>query len=81
VLFGTDCPFDPEGGPLFIREVIKAIDGLKLKEDDRRKVYFGNAIRMLRLALPDAAAKTVRIKAKPRKAAKAKVKAKARKRK
>jgi aminocarboxymuconate-semialdehyde decarboxylase len=81
VLFGTDCPFDPEGGPLFIREVIKAIDGLKLKEDDRRKVYFGNAIRMLRLALPDAAAKTVRIKAKPRKAAKAKVKTKARKRK
>jgi aminocarboxymuconate-semialdehyde decarboxylase len=52
VLFGTDCPFDPEGGPLFIREVIKAIDGLKLKDDDRRKVYFGNAIRMLRLALP-----------------------------
>ena len=31
VLFGTDCPFDPEGGPLFIREIIKAIDGLKLK--------------------------------------------------
>jgi hypothetical protein len=62
--------------------VIKAIDGLKLKEDDRRKVYFGNAIRMLRLALPDAtAAKTVRIKAKPRKAAKAKVKVKAKKRK
>jgi predicted TIM-barrel fold metal-dependent hydrolase len=74
VLFGTDCPFDPEGGPLFIREVIKAIDGLKLKEDDRRKVYFGNAIRMLRLALPEAA--------KPRKAGKAKArKPKARKRK
>jgi hypothetical protein len=52
VLFGTDCPFDPEGGPLFIREVIKAIDGLRLKEGDRRKVYFGNAIRMLRLELP-----------------------------
>jgi predicted TIM-barrel fold metal-dependent hydrolase len=54
VLFGTDCPFDPEGGPLFIREVIRAIDGLKLKEGDRRKVYFGNAIRMLRLDLPAA---------------------------
>jgi predicted TIM-barrel fold metal-dependent hydrolase len=52
VLFGTDCPFDPEGGPLFIREIIKTIDGLKLGENDRRKVYFGNAIRMLRLALP-----------------------------
>jgi predicted TIM-barrel fold metal-dependent hydrolase len=52
VLFGTDCPFDPEGGPLFIREVIRAIDGLKLGENDRRKVYFGNAIRLLRLDLP-----------------------------
>jgi predicted TIM-barrel fold metal-dependent hydrolase len=59
VLFGTDCPFDPEGGPLFIRENIKAIDSLKLKEGDRRKMYFGNAIRMLRLELPkEAAAKT-----------------------
>ena len=39
---------------MFIREVIRAIDSLKLKETDRRKVYFGNAIRMLRLDLPDA---------------------------
>jgi len=61
VLFGTDCPFDPEGGPLFIREVIKAVDGLRLGENDRRKVYFGNAIRLLRLELP--------APAKPKKAA------------
>jgi hypothetical protein len=27
---------------------------LRLKEDDRRKVYFGNAIRMLKLELPAA---------------------------
>jgi aminocarboxymuconate-semialdehyde decarboxylase len=53
VLFGTDCPFDPEGGPLFVREIIKTIDSLKLKEGDRRKLYFGNAIRMLRLDLPE----------------------------
>jgi predicted TIM-barrel fold metal-dependent hydrolase len=54
VLFGTDCPFDPEGGPLFIREIIRTIDSLKLKDGDRRKLYFGNAIRMLRLDLPGA---------------------------
>jgi len=24
VLFATDCPFDPEGGPMFIRETIAA---------------------------------------------------------
>jgi len=49
VLFGTDCPFDPEGGPLFIRETFKAIDALKLKKDDRRRLYFGNARRLLKL--------------------------------
>ncbi len=74
VLFGTDCPFDPEGGPLFIREIIKTIDSLKLKEGDRRKLYFGNAMRMLRLELP-AAPKTA--KAKPRPKAKPKGKPKA----
>jgi aminocarboxymuconate-semialdehyde decarboxylase len=52
VLFGTDCPFDPQGGPLFIRESIRAIDSLALKPGDRRRLYFGNAIRMLRLKLP-----------------------------
>ena len=31
VLFGTDCPFDPEGGPLFIRETIKTLDRMTLK--------------------------------------------------
>jgi aminocarboxymuconate-semialdehyde decarboxylase len=75
VLFGTDCPFDPEGGPLFIREIIKAIDGLKLKEDDRRKVYFGNAIRMLRLDLPvpaKARAASPRRRSAPKKAKKRK---------
>jgi len=54
VLFGTDCPFDPEGGPTFIRESIRAIDSLKLATPVRNKVYHGNAIRMLRLHLPSA---------------------------
>src|SRR5437899_3482244 len=73
VLFGTDCPFDPEGGPLFVREIIKTIDSLKLKDDDRRKVYFGNAIRMLKLELPGAATpKPSTSKAKAGKAKKAK---------
>ena len=52
VLFGTDCPFDPQGGPLFIRETIKAIDSLRLKKDDARRLYFGNAMQLLRLKLP-----------------------------
>jgi len=51
VLFGTDCPFDPEGGPTFIRESIRAIDSLKLAARVRDKVYHGNAMKMLRLHL------------------------------
>jgi len=68
VLFGTDCPFDPEGGPLFIREIIKTIDGLELKPGDRRKLYFGNAIRMLRLDLPGVAEQKPKGRVKPVKA-------------
>jgi predicted TIM-barrel fold metal-dependent hydrolase len=56
VLFGTDCPFDPEGGPVFIRESIRAIDSLKLAQPVRNKVYYGNALRMLRLSLAAAPA-------------------------
>lgn len=51
VLFGTDCPFDPEGGPMFIRESIRAIDSLKLSDPVRRKVYYENAMRMLHMKL------------------------------
>lgn len=77
VLFGTDCPFDPEGGPLFIREIIKTIDSLKLKDSDRRKLYFGNAIRMLRLELPGVPAVKAKAKAKPKAKAKTKTKSSA----
>jgi predicted TIM-barrel fold metal-dependent hydrolase len=60
VLFGTDCPFDPQGGPLFIKETIKAIDSLKLPKDDLRRVYFGNAMGMLKLKLPAAGSRKAR---------------------
>ena len=46
MLFATDCPFDPEGGPMFIRETIAALDGLTLAEAERAAIYFRNALRM-----------------------------------
>jgi predicted TIM-barrel fold metal-dependent hydrolase len=49
-LFGTDCPFDPEGGPQFIRETIVVIDRLDISEHDREKIYSANAIELLRLS-------------------------------
>jgi aminocarboxymuconate-semialdehyde decarboxylase len=49
VVFASDCPFDPEGGPMFIREGIRSIESLDLPEGDKRKIYFGNARLLLKL--------------------------------
>jgi uncharacterized protein len=49
VVFASDCPFDPEGGPMFIREGIRSIEELGLSEADKRKIYFGNASTLLKL--------------------------------
>jgi predicted TIM-barrel fold metal-dependent hydrolase len=49
VLFASDSPFDPEKGPRYIRETIRVIDALPISGEDRRKIYEGNARRLLRL--------------------------------
>jgi predicted TIM-barrel fold metal-dependent hydrolase len=49
VLFASDAPFDPERGPMYIRETLRVLDDLPLGESDRRKIYFENAERLLRL--------------------------------
>ena len=49
VLFASDAPFDPEGGPMYIRDTIAAIDALGLGAADRAKLYHGNAERLLKL--------------------------------
>ena len=46
VVFASDAPFDPEGGPLYIRETVKVIDSLDIDESDRRKIYQANAERL-----------------------------------
>jgi aminocarboxymuconate-semialdehyde decarboxylase len=49
VVFASDCPFDPEEGPMFIREAIRSIESLDLSETDKQKIYLSNAIKLLRL--------------------------------
>jgi len=49
IVFASDCPFDPEGGPMFVREGIRSIEDLNLSDDDKRKIYFGNALRLMRM--------------------------------
>ena len=48
VVFASDAPFDPEGGPMYIRETIKVIDSLDISQADRDKIYQGNAQRLFR---------------------------------
>jgi uncharacterized protein len=49
VLFASDSPFDPEGGSMYIRETIAILDSLEISEEDRAKIYHGNAERQLNL--------------------------------
>jgi uncharacterized protein len=49
ILFGTDMPFDPEKGPMFIRETIANLDALGLSNEDRAKIDEGNARQVLRI--------------------------------
>jgi aminocarboxymuconate-semialdehyde decarboxylase len=46
VVFASDAPFDPEGGPMYIRETLKVIDSLSLNVSERHKIYQGNAERL-----------------------------------
>jgi aminocarboxymuconate-semialdehyde decarboxylase len=42
VLFASDCPFDPEKGPGYIRETIKILDSLGLAKYKLNDIYYRN---------------------------------------
>jgi predicted TIM-barrel fold metal-dependent hydrolase len=48
VLFASDTPFEPTPG-LYIRETIRVIDNLDLTSEDRDRIYWKNAERLLNL--------------------------------
>lgn len=50
VVFASDAPFDPERGPMYIRETIRVLDSLDISDEDRARIYHGNAERLLGLA-------------------------------
>ncbi|MGW6505447.1 hypothetical protein, partial [Nonomuraea angiospora] len=43
-LFGSDCPFDPEGGPMYIR----VIDALDVTDAAREQIHLLNIRRLMR---------------------------------
>ena len=47
LLFATDMPFDPEQGPGFIRETLRAIDEMQLTADERHAILAGNVRRLI----------------------------------
>ncbi len=51
MVFASDAPFDPEQGPMYIRETIRILDELEISEQDRRKIYRDNAVELLGLKL------------------------------
>jgi aminocarboxymuconate-semialdehyde decarboxylase len=47
VVFASDCPFDPEGGTMYIRETLRILDELKLPAAERAAVDHGNLERIV----------------------------------
>jgi len=43
VLFASDCPFDKEKGPGYIRATIAVLDDIPLSAADKEKICFRNA--------------------------------------
>jgi predicted TIM-barrel fold metal-dependent hydrolase len=43
VLFASDCPFDPEKGPGYIRDTIAVLESLDLPEGDLARIAYRNA--------------------------------------
>jgi aminocarboxymuconate-semialdehyde decarboxylase len=50
VVFASDAPFDPEQGPMYIRQTIDIIERLEISEAERRQIFRGNAERLMKLA-------------------------------
>jgi len=48
-LFASDCPFDPEGGPMYIRETIRCLEAVDATDEERERLFLGNAKTLLKL--------------------------------
>ena len=46
IVFASDAPFDPEGGRMFIRETIRALDEMEIDDQLRADIYHGNLGRL-----------------------------------
>jgi predicted TIM-barrel fold metal-dependent hydrolase len=51
LVFGTDMPFDNQLGRWVVRRAIEAVERMGLSDEEKRKIYQDNAIKLLRLPL------------------------------
>lgn len=51
LVFGTNYPYGPEEGCLFVKNSLKAIDDLALKKEEKEKILGGNAARVLKAGI------------------------------
>lgn len=49
MLFATDCPYDDELGERVYRETIPAVEAMAISDEDKRKIFEGNARRLFKL--------------------------------
>jgi aminocarboxymuconate-semialdehyde decarboxylase len=49
LLFGTDSPFDSQLGDYGTKRTIEAVDRMTIPEEEKRKIFEGNARKLLRL--------------------------------
>ena len=42
IVFASDCPFDPEGGTMYVRETLRILDKLKMDKATADKVFYKN---------------------------------------
>ena len=49
VLFASDAPFDPEKGPMYIRETIAIVERLPISEAEREQIFWKNAAALLKV--------------------------------
>ena len=47
VLFGTDFPYDAEGGAILVRETLRSLDQLALPASTRAAIDRGNLLRFI----------------------------------
>jgi aminocarboxymuconate-semialdehyde decarboxylase len=50
MLFGTDYPFSPDRGEVYLRENLAIVKAMDLSEEEKEKILGGNAIKLLKLS-------------------------------